>query len=93
MGTDAHKKWWLSTPKIKLEKAMSFRFGNDETLETRTMARLHAGIAGLNGVLRVCVVPGRAPRLLSKELLKDLGCHIDLVVEICSLRNWECELW
>ena len=57
---------------------MTFRFGNDETLETRTLAILPVGIAGVNGVLRVHVVPGGAPLLLSKEFLRDLGCHIDL---------------
>ena len=57
---------------------MTFRFGNDETLETRTLAIRPVGIAGFNGVLRVYVVPGRAPLLLSKEFLRDLGCHIDL---------------
>ena len=30
------------------------------------------------GVLRVFVVPGGAPLLLSNEFLRDLGCHIDL---------------
>ena len=48
------------------------------TLETTTLATLPDGIAGVNGVLRVQVMPGRAPLLLSKEVLKDLGCHIDL---------------
>ena len=43
-----------------------------------TEAILRVGIAGVNGVLRVHVVPGGAPLLLSKELLRDLGCHIDL---------------
>ena len=38
-------------------EAMTFRFGNDETLETRTLAFLLVGIAGVNGVLRVYVVP------------------------------------
>ena len=57
---------------------MTFRFGNDETLETWTLAKLPVGIAGVNGVLRVHVVPGGAPLLLSKEFLRDLGCHIDL---------------
>ena len=56
---------------------MTFRFGNDETLETRALAILHVGIAGVNGVLRVHVVPGGAPLLLSEEFLRDLGCHID----------------
>ena len=74
MGTDAHyKKWGLYTQKIKLEKAMTFRSGNDETLETKTMAILLVGFAGVNGLLRVHVVSGGVPRLL-----KDLGCHIDL---------------
>ena len=54
------------------------RFGNDETLKTKTMDILLVGIAGVNGILRVHVVPGEAPLLLSKECLKVLGCHIDL---------------
>ena len=49
---------------------MTFRFGKDETLETRTLAVLLVGIAGVNGVLRVYVVPGGAPLLLSKEFFK-----------------------
>ena len=71
------RRWRLSTQRVQLEKAMAFRFGNDETLETRTLATLPVGIAGVNGVLRVHVVPGGAPLLLSKEFLRDLGCHID----------------
>ena len=72
------RRWGLSTQRIQLAKAMTFRFGNDETLETRTVAFLPVGIAGVNGVLRVYVVPGGAPLLLSKEFSRDLGCHIDL---------------
>ena len=64
--------------RVQLEKNMTFRFGNDETLETRTLAILTVGIAGVNGVLRVHVVPGGAPLLLSKEFRRDLSCHIDL---------------
>ena len=41
---------------------MTFRFGNDETLETRTLAILPVGIAGVNGVFRVYVVPGEERR-------------------------------
>ena len=69
-------KWSLSTQKIKLDKAVTFRFGNDETLETKTLAMLPVGIAGVNGVLRVHVVLGGAPLLLSKEFLKDVGCRL-----------------
>ena len=68
----------LSIQRVQLEKARTFRFGNDETLETRTLAILPVGIAGFDGVLRVHVVPGGAPLLLSKEFQRDLGCHIDL---------------
>ena len=82
------RRWGLSTQRIQLAKAMTFRFGNDETLETRTLAILPVGIAGVNGVLRVYVVPGGAPLLLSKEFLRDLGCHIDL-----GLTSWDCEQW
>ena len=42
------------------------------------LSSLPVGIAGVNGVLRVYVVLGGAPLLLSKEFLRDLGCHIDL---------------
>ena len=42
------------------------------------MAILLVGIAGVNGVLRVHVVPGGAPLFLSTEFLKDLGCHVDV---------------
>ena len=72
------RRWGLSTQRVQLEKAMTSRFGNDGTLETRTLATLPVGIAGVNGVLRVYVVPGGAPLLLSKEFLRDLGCHINL---------------
>ena len=72
------RRWSLSTQRIQLAKAMTFRFGFDETLETRTLAILPVGIAGVNGVLRAYVVPRAAPLLLSKEFLRDLGCHINL---------------
>ena len=71
------RRWSLSTQRIQLAKAMTFRCGNDETLETRTLAIL-VGISGVNGVLRVNMVPGRAPLSLSKEFLRYLCCHIDL---------------
>ena len=66
-------RWGLSTQRVQLGKARTFRFGNVETLETWTLAILPVGIAGVNGV----VLRG-APLLLSKEFLRNLGCHIDL---------------
>ena len=67
-----------STQRVQLKKARTFRFGNDEILETKTLAILLVGLAGVNGVLRVHVVPGGALLLLSKEFLTDFGCHTDL---------------
>ena len=51
------RRWGLSTQRIQLAKAMTFRFGNGETLET-SLAFLPVGFAGVSGVLRVYVVPG-----------------------------------
>ena len=41
----------------------------------------------VNGALRVHVVPGRAPLLLSKEFLRHLGSHIDLFFEKLGVRT------
>ena len=68
----------LSTQRVQLDKAMTFRLGHEKTLETRTLDILPVGIAGVNGILRVHVVAGGAPLLLSKKFLRDLGCHTDL---------------
>ena len=75
------EKWGLYTQKIEVEKTMTFRFGDNATLITRTMAIHPVGSAGVDGVLRVHVVSGGAPLLLSKHFFfkkKNIGCHIDL---------------
>ena len=59
----------MNIQKIKHDKAMTFRLGDDERLETSTRDILLVVIASVNGVPRVHAVLG----LLSKELLKDLG--------------------
>ena len=58
------RRWDLSTQRIQLAKTMTSRFGNGETLETRTLAILPVGIAGVKEALRVYVVPGGARLLL-----------------------------
>ena len=65
--------------KIKLEKAMTFSFGNDERLESRTIWPY--SLLELLVSMEYCVNtwwPGRAPLLLSRAFLKDIGCHSDL---------------
>ena len=58
------RRWGLRTQRVQLEKVMTFRFGNDETLETRALAILPVAIAGVGGVLRVYVIPGGAPLVI-----------------------------
>ena len=64
------RRWSLTTQRIQLAKAMTFRFGNAETLETRTMAILPVGIVRVNGVLRVYVVPGRSAALAVERIFE-----------------------
>ena len=42
------RRWCLNTQRVQLKKASTFRFGNDETLETKTLAILPVGIGGVN---------------------------------------------
>ena len=44
-----HQHGAESTQRIQLAKAVTFRFGNGETLKTRTLDFLPVGIAGVNG--------------------------------------------
>ena len=71
------QRWNLGTERIQLSKAMTFHFGNDETLDTRTLATLPVGIARVNGVLRVCGT-WRERRSCCQKFWRDLGCHIDV---------------
>ena len=57
------------------------------------MAILLVGVAGVNRVPRVHVVPGGAPLLLSNEFLKDSVAILTWDVDVCSLRSWECGPW
>ena len=46
---------WIRSGTSLRKPSMTFRFGNDETLETRTLPFLPVGIAGVNGgVACVC---------------------------------------
>ena len=56
MEMHTHKEAGLNRQKIKLEKAMTFRFGNDT-------GNQDCGHTRGSGVLRVHVVPGGTPLL------------------------------
>ena len=77
------RRWGLSTQRIQLAKAMTFRFGLDETLETRTLAMLPVGVAGVSGVLRVFLVPGRAPLVVASKQ----SPHLLLPLEFWATRT------
>ena len=62
------RRWGLSTQRVQLKKAMTFHFGDDENTGNRALVILPVGIAGVNEVLRVHMVPGGAPLLLSKGI-------------------------
>lgn len=65
----------------KAKVSSEFRFGNNGTLMSREVALLPANIAGKRVVIKAAILPeqGRnTPLLLSKELLKQLGCVLDL---------------
>ena len=78
MGTDAYKK---IGPEYAADPACEdhdIPFGNDETLETRTLAVLPVG---LQESVEYCVCMWYLEERHSccqKELLRDPGCHIDL---------------
>ena len=66
---------------------MTFRFGNDETLETRTLAFLPVGIAEVNGVLRVYVVPGERRTCCRKNFRETSVATMIWVAGTCSLSS------
>jgi hypothetical protein len=63
---------------IKQTKATTFRFGNQETLESIYTAEIQCRVGGRLLVLRLCVVPGETPLLVSKPMLKALGAQLDM---------------
>ena len=93
MGTDAHKKWGLNTQKIKLEKAITFRLV--------TMRHWKPGIWPFSFLellvsMEYCVYTwclNEHRSCCRRNVLKDSVVTLIWVVDICSLRSCECELW
>ena len=72
MGFDADQE-------VKVDRSinMSFVFGNDQTRSALGLAKVNAGICGLEKPLGVHVVDGSTPLLLSGKWLYDAGAVID----------------
>ena len=64
------RRWGLSTQRAQLTKAMAFRYGNDETLETRILALLPVGIAGVNGCIACVCGAWESAALVVEGILK-----------------------
>ena len=68
--------------KVTRRKCMSsFKFGNAGELTSREVAQIPCSIGNRQVVLQVAVLPTpgeRTPLLMSKEMLKALGAHIDM---------------
>ena len=60
-------------------RPIRFRYGNGHVDTSIGLAEIPAWIAGKTVTLRLHVVKGRVPMLLSKAMLKSLRAHIDLV--------------
>ena len=59
-------------------KTTKFWFGNQETLGSIYNVEIQCRIGGKILVLRLCVVPGQTPLLVSKPMLKALGAVLDM---------------
>lgn len=73
----------------------SFRFGNSGTLVSEESVLLPANIAGKRFVIKAAVLPegGKyTPLLLSKELLRQLGCVLDLDRDVAYFNKVGCEV-
>ena len=59
------------------ESAMIFRYGNNQTLSATARRGVPCGLAGQNAKVFIHEVPGKAPFLVSLELLEAMGAILD----------------
>ena len=59
----------------------TFRFGGDHNVKSTQLAHIPITIADMTGELRVSVVEGETPLLISLPALKDLGAIIDTTTD------------
>ena len=67
-----------------------FRFGNAGTLKSETVAQIPVTLGERRVVVHAAVLPGsgsQTPFLLSKELLKQLQCVMDMQSDLCVFKR------
>ena len=69
-----------------------FRFGGGSRKRAQWAVILPAGIGGRSCALKIYVVPGDAPLLLSRGLLKFLQAVVDVDRDILKIRAWDMRL-
>ena len=72
------KKVGFTAKTAKQSKPTTFRFGSQEALGSFYAAEIQCRVGGRVMLPRPCVVPGRAPLLMSKPVLKALGAALDV---------------
>ena len=78
------KQWFIKV----VPEAEQFRFGDGQVVQSKFAVLLEVAIAGIHGVLRISVVHGTCPPLLSKPVCSALGLVIDTASHTVSSRRF-----
>ena len=79
----------------RVEDNHDFRFGNNGMLSSTQTALLPASVGGKRIVIKAAVLPKEGkttPLLMSKELLKQLGCVLDMVDSSARFDRLDCSV-
>ena len=83
------KKWRQRGHFLKVTpEEEQFRFGDGQVVTSQFSVMLEVTLAGIHGVLRVSVVQGNCPPLLSKPVCSELGLVIDTSSHTVSSRKY-----
>jgi hypothetical protein len=75
---------------LRHEEVNDFKFGNAGTLRSHEVAQIPISLGDRRLVVQAAVLPGtgsKTPFLLSKELLKHLGCVLDTENDVVSFKK------
>ena len=71
---------------IRRQERNEFRFGNPGTLVSEEVAQIPIWLGRKRVVVHAAILPGsgsQTPFLFSKELLRQLGCVLDMQEDVC----------